>query len=398
MRIRMLLAVLVAATFVVGPTVSAQQAPQPQTQQIPGWLFTPSIGFGGAWDDNVLLADRADNPPGDYVSPLNPAATLDYNGRRTRLSSGYDGSFRFHRTLDEMNSYEQRLRALVQHRATPRLLLVAQESFIYAPTTDVIEFIGVPFYRVGSRTNAVGGGFEAAVTAHTLLKGGYTLRNISFNGMDDRLVRDLKGGHAHEVSVSVAHALSQRLGIGAEYELERAIIARDDDRFSIQTAQLTAEYLVAPRVMLSGAMGAAHLGPGLTHEAQTGPAWRIGVGYRGRHAQLSTSYSRSLIPSFGFGGTFQNEEWSGHVHVPFARNLAYVQGDLGLRNSDPLGAEEAQLQTLWVSSAVGYTPVRWLRVEGFFSRSRQDAHRPGGNLGRQQLGFQIITSKPLRLR
>ena len=106
-----------------------------ETRQPPGWVFTPSIAFGGSWDDNVLLVDPAGESPGDYATPISPTVTLDYRGRRTRLTTAYGGSLLVYRTLEELNSSEQRVRGFWQHRASERVTVFAQENFTSAPTT-----------------------------------------------------------------------------------------------------------------------------------------------------------------------------------------------------------------------------------------------------------------------
>ena len=121
------------------------------------------------------------------------------------------------------------------------------------------------------------------------------------------------------------------------------------------------------------------------------------VVHRARRAVLSGSYRRSFVPAYGFGGTFQNEEWTANVNVPFASNRAYVDGGISWYDNDALEPGEPSLQSLWFSGKVGYRLTPWLRAEGFYSRAQQDTGRAGGRLTRNQVGFQIVTSKPFRL-
>src|SRR5215510_2351923 len=58
-----------------------------------GWSLTPSLTYSGAWDDNVLVRGEGDAPAEDFLSVLNPRATLDFNGRKGQLSLNYDGAF-----------------------------------------------------------------------------------------------------------------------------------------------------------------------------------------------------------------------------------------------------------------------------------------------------------------
>jgi hypothetical protein len=407
-NLRLTAAALLAMLAAVSSSIHAQTFSPVRTTQTeqptPGWVFTPRVSFGGSWDDNVFLVHPADNPPGDYASPIGPAATLDYSGKRTRFSAGYDGSIVLYRSLDELTSYSQFLSAAFEHRASERLTIKLHETFNMAPTTDAIPSVGggVPFYRIGSRANAAGGGFVAALQKHLTVGGSYTLRIVDFD-FDEQLGRELRGGTSHELDFSVDRALSPRLSVGGEYSFDRVsheagtALEGPDERFNIQSGSVTATYQLRPTVTVTGAFGLAHMGSGLTFEGRTAPAWRAGITHTRRDVALSALYSRSFIPSFGFGGTLQNEEWSGRVFVPFARNRAYTEGSLSWFNNESLEPDQPKLRTVWVSGKLGYRVTRWLSVEGFYNRSGQDSHRPGGQLSRNQIGFQVVTFKPLRI-
>jgi hypothetical protein len=388
-------AVAILAFLALGGPLAAQTPDT--TSQRPGWFFTPSASFGGSWENNVLLVNPANDPPSDYVSPLGVGLSLDYNGRRNRFTAGYDGSRVFYRSLDELNSHSHNLRALFEGRVSRRLTLFAQEIFMRAPSTDAIQLGGVPFYRLGTRLNTVRGGFDAAIARHTSLRGAYGLRAVAFD-FDEHAVRELKGGHAHEVDASVSQALSPRLSVGVDYGIQRATIGEDEDHVTIQTGGATLDYRARPGLTVSGGLGLSRLGPSLQHEAQTGPAWRLSVTQQLEHAVLSAGYRRSFVPSFGFGGTFQNQELNGSAQLNFARNRAYVRASIGLNDADPLLEDELPLRTLWTSGTLGYAVTRWLRVEGFASQSRQDTDRPGGNLSRNRIGFQVVTAAPVKLQ
>lgn len=391
-----LLVSLVAGAIVTSAGLAIAQT-DVQAQQPPGWVFTPSIGFGGSWDDNVLLVNPGENPPGDYATPISPTVALDYRGRRTVFSGGYEGALLVYRTLGELNSSEQRVRAFLQHRATERITVFAQESFMQAPTTDVLQLSGIPFYRLGSRTNAAGGGLDAQLARHTTLRSSYALRSVAFD-VDEQLGAELEGGHAHEILLALGHALSSRLTLGGQYEFRRAILSAGSDRFNMHTGGMTLQFQASPLVKLTGSVGVARLGEGLRHGAHIGPAVGFSITRVSRLARLSAGYQRSFIPSYGFGGTFQNEEWTGSVLVPFANNRAYVDGGISWFDNDPLEEAQPSVQSLWLSGTLGYRITRWLNAEGFFGRSQQDTQRVGGDLDRNQVGFRLVAAKPVRLR
>ena len=408
MRFSLGLATAIVIAVLSEPAVHAQLTGRlPDVEQHVGWVFTPSVGFGGSWDDNVLLVDTGGEPPSDYASPLTPSFGLDFTGRRTKFSSGYDGAFLFYRTLDELTSFEHAFRGSFEHKLSPRLLLFGQETFTRSPTTDTLQLAGIPFFRVGSFSNSAGGGLEAALTKFTTVRGRYTLRNIDFESDESGLVPgpSLLGGYAHELTGLLDHRLTERFTVGGEYDLTRSIVDGDPniangekDRFNIHRGLATARFVLTPSINVTGGVGIARISAGLSHDAKTGPTYQAALTHRARYTQITASYQRSFIPAFGFGGTYQNEEWSASIHVPFARNRAYADSGITWYDNDPLEALQPSLRSLWFSNRLGYRLTPWLRVEGFYTRAQQDSQRAGGKLGRNIIGFQIVTSKPIKLQ
>jgi hypothetical protein len=395
--------ILTLAAMLCAATIAEAQQPAPgsgpvETPSHAGWVFTPGFAAGGAWDDNVLLRGPGHQGPGDYVSPLSPSASLDYRGRRTRFSAGYDGSFLIYRTLRELNSFDQRARVRFDRRATRRVSFFAEDHLTLAPTTDLLQLAGVPFYRIGSRVNAAGGGLEAQATRRLAVRGLYTLRSVAFEPASAELAQNLRGAHEHEVLVAVTQALSPRLALGGEFTLRRARIAGLPEPVTIRGGSGVASYQLAPRLAVRLGAGYAALSGGLVDERRHGPTWHAGLTHAGRRAVVSADYRRTYIPSFGFGGTFQNEEWQASVRVPFAADRAYMEGSITWHDNDPLSLGEPSLRTLWLALSAGYALARWIRVEGYYGRTEQDSQRAGGRLGRHELGFRVITARPIPLR
>lgn len=400
-----MLTALVAMALLTPGAVHAQSS-GPAQQTAAGWIFTPSISYGGTWDDNVLLVNPGTSPSADYGMPITPGATIDYTGKLTRFSSGYSGAFVRYLTLEQLNSLQQSFHASVDRRVSNRFTLIGQESYTAAPTTDVLQLSGVPFYRVGSRTNAATGGAQIALAKHTMLRSNYTLRTVDFdtNPFTDN---QLQGGHAHETTTTVDQALSRHITVGGEYDFSRVLVNGEltlagptpQDRFNMQTVLATAQYQVAAGTTLSGGVGVAIMGAGLNHEARTGPEWRAGLSQKTGRAIVSTSYGRSYIPSFGFGGTFQNQEWAANVHSPIGHRV-YVNGSFTWMNNDSLDTnlQQPSLRTAWLTGTVGYYLARWLSFEGFYERTQQNSQQPGGQLERNQLGFRAVAAKSMKIR
>jgi hypothetical protein len=280
-----LLVPLITAVLCLGSTPAAQEALEPQ--RAPGWIFTPAFSVGGTWDDNVLLLFREESTPKDYGSALNPSLDLDFTGRQTQLSVGYDGSFVLYRTISELNSVAQTASASFEHRPTKRVTIFAHEAFDVAPTTDALDLGGIPFYRVGSQSNSAGGGVEANLARHTTMRAAYTLHIVDFD-FDDLVGQQLRGGHGHLLEFGLSQAISPQLSIGGEYTFQRALVAGrldlpefPDERFSIHNALGTVTYQLSPTLTISGGLGVARLLASLTQGAQTGPAVRAGLTRRG---------------------------------------------------------------------------------------------------------------------
>jgi hypothetical protein len=236
--------VLIALAVLGVPVTAAAQRATDEVQRVPpGWLLTPSVGFGGSWDDNLLLAGEGDRRLEDFAMPVNSGLRLDYRGRRLNVSSSYDGSFVMYRSYEELNSADQRAHFRLEHQATSRLKLTAEEQFIRAPSTDALNITGVPFYRTGSITNEAGGGFEAIVARYTTLNAGYVLRLVTF---DQRADQQLDDGYEHDVSVSLGRAFSRRLKLGGHYGLRREVLSDGQDQFNIHESGVNVEYALSP--------------------------------------------------------------------------------------------------------------------------------------------------------
>ncbi len=356
---------LPAATWAQEPTSPLRNATPFEYPTYPGWIFTPSIATGGTWDDNLLLAHSEDVVLRDYATPVQPSLRLDYRGRRTLWSSSYDSSFLMYRDVSELSSSDQAIDIRFRQLVTRDLTLFGHESFARVPTTDAFTLGGIPFSRVGARTNDLGAGLELRLSPTTMLELGYTHTAVDFES-PRLLATPLAGGYAHQGSVSLERQLSSQFTLGAEYHLRQAVLEDGDDRFNIHDATITAQYQLTPNMDLSGFAGVSRIGAGLEHSEQTGPSVGLTISRQlTRAALISAGYQRTFIPSWAFGGTFQNQELFATLRVPFARNQAYVEGRATLLNAEALQAGEPSLRSLWFGTVLGYRATRWLRFEGY---------------------------------
>jgi hypothetical protein len=390
------LALIAAAIALAGATIAAAQEPADSTAAPPaGWSFTPSLTYSGSWDDNVLIKGQNDGVVGDFLNLVNPRGTLDFQGRRGKVSAGYGGTFALYRDLSSLNSYDQSAYWSARRLMTKHITLFAGGSLTASPTTEITELVGVPFLRTGSRVSNLRGGIEAQFTKRASLVASYVVDWIDFD-RDPTLNIFLRGGHSHGGSTSFKYSLSEIVALTAAYDLQRASVVGNES-FTVQNAWAGVEAAVSEMSRVYGSFGIARTAATQLADARTGPAFRAGLEHQFQLGTLEVSYSRSFVPSLGFGGTHQNEDLTSRLRMPLGRRL-YTEGVASWRRNEPLTEGELRLKSLWISAALGYAVSPWMRLEGFYGGIRQTIDRPGGRLDRNRLGFQVITATPMRIR
>ena len=392
-----LLLVVSAHVGVAGQSINETQS---GADARPGWVFTPSFTLSTGWDDNVLL--QSGQTLGDYVTSLTPAGKLDYSGPRLHLLTSYRGSFVLYRELTDLNTLDQHGRIGVRYQMTPRASLGLQQSIARAPTTDLVELVAVPFHRIGTLNSSTDASVEVRLTARTTARTGYGFRLVDF---DDEGVEQLRfpGGHTHDLMGAVDHRLSKRLTLGGLYtfqhvQFREVDLADDSDPVLLHHAYATGEYRLSEVLAVLGSVGVDYLADVAPQPSQTGLAWKAGVAATWNRITASGAYEKSMVPSFGLGGTFHNEELAGSIRGDFARRRAYWQTTLALRDNEPITPGTPIRRTVWLSAGTGYAIQPWLRIEGYYTFAGQDnVEVLGGRIYRNRVGFQIVTMKPLRL-
>src|SRR5436305_8729118 len=273
-----------------------------------GWIFTPSLAYQGAYDDNVLLRGVGDQAPSDFTNVINPRGDLTYQGRRTLFDTVYDGGFAFYRQLNELDSYDQHLRVSVRRLMTPHLAFFAQNGFAKVPTTELVNLIAVPFIRHGSKIDDLRGGVDAAISKRTSLTAAYYVEWISFDSKDGVVNPFLVGGHSQGGTLAVKHALSETTSLTGNYDVQHALVTTGAT-FDVQNADAGIEQRLSGLTRIFASFGFSRLALSEQGPARTGPAWRAGLSHQFEAASVDVSYSRSFVPAFGFGGTYQNEEF-----------------------------------------------------------------------------------------
>lgn len=400
-RCRRLSAAL-AALLVVSTGASAQDRPQEfDNYVVPGWSFTPGISISGMWDSNVALAGRAaesGRTDGDNVFTIVPMAQLALDSKRTQFSTGYRGYLRRYMDLEDLNGYDHRAQLNLRHLLTPRLTVFVQDEFSEMPTTDLTELNGVPFARVGTRTNRLAGAVEGRLTKLTTLRVRYENTWTAF----DRLDGLLNGGTIHGFGADVQRRLTERITVGAEGRVRRSDVSRLEPRVIwFRDAGGIVEYRLTESVTALGALGMSHLDDSRFSENRTAPYFRLGIERHTPRLDTGLTFENSYMPSFGFSGSNDTQELRGFVRMPISRNRLYVQGDGLWRRSHPffeVQPGELELDTFVTNVTLGYAPLRWLRTEVYHAYSRQDSIITGGEVERHRIGAQLVISQPMRIR
>ena len=394
------LAALLTLTLAVPAAAQLTDAGTPVRP--PGWSVTPAIGVSESWDDNPTLASETDVRTGDFVTSVQPTLALDYRGRHTTLGGDYGGVFDFYRELNGLNTRDHRAAVDFTHQATRRLQLFANDQAALSPTTaDALEVSATVLRRQTTRMNAFRGGFEAMLGRQTTLNAAYVSQWIEFANDDTEPINPipppdalLLGGHSHAGDGELRHRVNRRFSIGADYLIQRAIVANGSESFDVQSALAVSELALGPSVSASFGYGHAWLTAGDGFR-DNGPAFDLQLAWTGRHSGASVSYGRTVLPSFGFGGTFQNEELRGDVRAWLTRSLQW-SGSVALSDNDPLEPGDPSLRSLSARTALGWVIKRRLRFDAFVQHVSQDSGLAGGHVVRTRAGVQATVSQTVR--
>jgi hypothetical protein len=112
-------------------------------------------------------------------------------------------------------------------------------------------------------------------------------------------------------------------------------------------------------------------------------------------------YLYSIMPSFGLGGTVTNQEAGFGYQTPlFHSRHFYTSLSAVYRDNAPLAETDSRprLRSFRWNSTFGWAPHTWVRLEGFYGRIAQTSLLPGGRMNRNRIGFQLVTSRPVRWR
>jgi hypothetical protein len=391
---------LVMLSVVAAMTGRAEAQPSPwhEERSTPGWVFTPSAVFGGLWDSNVTVRNQGSQPVREWVGLVNPRGEIDYNGRHTHASGGYSGTFHAYRTLEELNRYDQRVRAQASHRVTSRLTLDTRHSAVATPTTEDLEVNGLPYVRLGSQMYIGRAGATYAVSDRTQVTAESSAQWIRFESSSVERFDHLRGGHSQGTGARLTHRLGKRLSGGGSWQYVRAELASSDVTAHIQRAQGEIGYVLGPATSIAGSAGISHVRVPVMGTSQLGPAFGAAIEHHEGRLQLSARYEQAFVATYSFGSAISHRALTGSAYVPLMRGRMFASGSAGIRRASPTDAtlDVITLDSVVTSGTLGFNTSRWLRMEAFYIGTFQESSARG-TYNRSRIGIQFVSSKPIRI-
>jgi hypothetical protein len=334
---------------------------------------------------------------------------LSYRGRRTTLRSEYSGTFDFYRELSGQDRRDHRAGLDFTQQLTRHVRLFARDQAMLSPTTeDAIEIGATLLRQQTTRMNAFRGGFAATLAGRTTRTGTYASQWIQFLRDDeapaarpDPLPQPqppidlLRGGHSHGGVAEVRHRINPRLSLGADDEMQRAIVSGGTETFDVQSALAVSKIALSPAASISLAYGHAWLTAGQNGFSDDGAAFNVGIDWQGRHSGGGLHYSRAFLPSFGFGGTFQNEELRASLRTSLTRWVQWT-ASAAVSNNDPLEVGDPSLRSVSAMTSLGWVARRWLQMDAFVEHASQNSQLAGGHVLRTRAGVQATVSQTVR--
>jgi hypothetical protein len=382
----------------------------PEQQYRAGWTFTPTVGVAETYDSNVSLFSKEHIGNEDYIATVSSGADVHFTGKHSTVDMGYSGSFLDYREFSALNRWDQRGRFEVKQQQTERFSWFGHATAAVLPSTDLVELGGIPYRSTGAKTVDGRAGAEYLFGAHDKFSSAISYQEVSFDRPD--AVGDvLRGGRIFETNDTWRHRINERLALGGNYSFRRALISGGIEPFDFHTTEAAIDYELSPLWSFKGSAGVVYLQETSGTPSRTGPAFSASLNRMRAGTTFHVGYLRTFIPSFGFGGTVEGQDVGVGFRTPLfhARRL-YLSSSAIFRDNQPLTGivvsadpatgvvEQLPLRSLRVHTILGWQPQPWARLEVFYSLVQQTSLHVGGYIDRNRVGFQIVTSKPMRMQ
>jgi hypothetical protein len=368
----------------------------------PGWTFIPSFALSQTYDDNITLfgTGTADEQNDDVITSYVPGANLTFVNRRTRAAAGYGGSFLTYRNNGVFNRWDQRAHLSLRRAETPRVDWSLNGSATMRPSTEAIDFDGIPFSHTGATALNGRAGAGYAFGERHAVTSSLQLQKVSFDRPGE-LLPYLRGGRAVETFSTYRHRASRRFAVGAHYTFRQATVTGDADDLNFHVVRAAFDAELSPTWSVNAGAGFDYLMAAPNTPAQRAPGFGVAADRSAGGTRFHVGYQRLFLPSFGFGGAIQSQELAVTYHTPlFHSRRFYTDHAVMLRDSRPLveAPGRLRLRSLRTNSVIGWAPQPWVQLEAFYARVQQTSLIPGGRLDRNRVGIQIVTSTPVRVQ
>ncbi len=394
------LAVSLVLAVVASPAAAGQQgytSPDITLTPPPGWSLTPAMGVSQTWDDNVTLKGPGDNPVSDVINVVNPRAELNFNGPRGQLAARYDGAFLLYRSSTTLNSYEQHGSLAAKRRLSTRTAFFINGGASVAPTTELLQLTAVPYVRAGARTEDARVGIESALSKRLSIVADVHGQEVVF---DDKapFANLLLGGTSVGAGLVLRERLSEQTTLTADYDGLRADIGERHDIFVVQNATVGAR---TPADADACESLPRRAWPDSTPRRSVlrKPAPAIASGWRATCGRRSSS-SFCTDRSFRRGASAARPRTKRRPSSFACRCRAACTRSRWCRGGTTIRSSPSRRRC----GRSGFRPrwgtprASWARIEGYYLGTRQTVVTPDELLTHNQIGFQVIASKPVRLR
>jgi hypothetical protein len=361
-----------------------------------GWTFTPTMLYGASWDDNVLVANRPEQKVGDVLNVFSPSASVGFNGRRGRFDARYDGSALVYRNLDTLNSFDQRTSAYGQRALSRRTSVFVRGSAAHTPTTELQDFVGIPFVRTGATILDARGGVATRLTTRVSLEATGDLEGVHFD-QNAEFARLLRGGHGLAGTATLRREMSARTGLVAGYDATRSWVGVAGEPFLVQNGSLGFERRVGDSFQVSAGAGLSYLGASALGPSHADPNWHAGLSRAFESWTLDANYSRQFETSYGFTGTTRNDEATVRVKGELPHGF-YAHGGVLWRLSHPLTASPVTFRSVWTDAVFGFATRPGVLIEAFWAATTQTVDLADARFGRYQFGVHVVATRSLRIR
>src|SRR4051812_36894337 len=199
-RMKQIASITAAVTLTIAASAAAQDqlgsaAPAPALR--PGWVFTPSVGVSETYDDNITLFGSLEPlNNNDLVSSVGPEASLTYYGRHDRFSTGYGASFLNYRTFSVFDRWNQHAEAEFRRQQNARFEWFGQANGQAVPSTETLEYSGIPFVHTGAVTFDGRGGASYKIDSRNTISSAIQYQHVTFDVQGNAYGRYLRGGWA----------------------------------------------------------------------------------------------------------------------------------------------------------------------------------------------------------